>query len=179
MSDVIMKILLIAIIHFAVLSYSFAQNNKQTVYDISDSKTEKLKAGHLTDVKGNKFVGKWVCKEAGSKFTVLLTKYTHKFGKADNAITMELLKGSYSYIVNGREIAKAFDSDPITGSTEGNTDLAYLLIFNTATKKTTEFKITYLNNDVIKWELSTRLREGSENKNDLNLPTDITLVKAK
>ncbi|WP_426669176.1 DUF6705 family protein [Mucilaginibacter sp. McL0603] len=174
----ILKIVLLLIIGFR--GVVMAQQNNQSglkEYDISnpDKKFTDYSNTHMTDKNADKYIGTWKWKIGTNEFTLKLEKGQKNMGTKEKPWLMDILKGGFQSIKNGKESINNLSVEPLIGGTEGNPDKIILYYSDSQQHKLLIFEATLTANNTLRWTLSKRPQEWQAPISSVPVPVDIEL----
>lgn len=178
---IIMKIYkIIILLALSNVSTAYCQQKEQTIktIDVKDLKhPESIKSNNLNikDSSLDKYVGTWIWKDSDKSLTVIFNKKITHYGGNDNVLDVEMLSGSYQYLVSGKLIISVGNRD-FNASSGGKKDTVNVFIDIMSRKTSVALLAIYLNSNSIRLELDNNRFEFKNDK-DFELPNPIVLVR--
>jgi hypothetical protein len=171
---------IIILLALSNVSTAYCQQKKQTIktIDVKDLKhPESIKSNNLNikDSSLDKYVGTWIWKDSDKSLTVIFNKKITHYGGNDNVLDVEMLSGSYQYLVSGKLIISVGNRD-FNASSGGKKDTVNVFIDIMSRKTSVALLAIYLNSNSIRLELDNNRFEFKNDK-DFELPNPIVLVR--
>jgi len=162
------------IISFAVcVSAVYSQQSVDTIDAINLSQV-RIAINHRVFVRNrdlNKYTGTWVGKNGTDLFNLTFKKYNHQL----NNLTIELLKGSYEHLKNGKE-RYLLSNDNLNASLAGKKDTLTVFISTKSPVAAAALLAIYLKDGTIKLELEKNRFEFKKDK-DFEFPDYVILTR--
>lgn len=169
---------------FVLLAFAFSgayAQRKITVISAKDLNKQGAVNGTdlvITDDNLDKYVGTWLWKDGSRQLKINLSKAVQHYGANNHVLDLALLKGDYSYLVDGKVVLKPSKEHPAIGASGGKRDTVDLLFENDQKKPmtVTYLYLTFVSATTLHLELHNNVFEH-QNDSHFELPVPLTLTR--